>query len=404
MPTIAKPLGALAVKNLKAEGLHAVGTVSGLHLSISASGARSWILRTKIGTRRSDIGLGAYPAVSLALAHEKAQAIKESIKQGIDPVAARTRNRNTVEWTFERCALEYIKLHRTSWKNAKHASQWENTLSTYAYPHLGAKHVRDIYVGDVLSVIEPHWLTKNETMVRIRNRIELVLSWAAVRGYRSKENPAAWRGNLDSTLPKPSKVNQREAHKALPFTQAHDFMAQLRQTQGMSAKCLEWLILTATRSNEAREATWAEIDVQGAAWTIPAVRMKAGREHRIPLSATALKLLQAMPRFEGTDLIFPGRDTEKPLSDMSMTLVMRRMKVDAVPHGFRSTFVDWAAERTSYPPELREMALAHTLGDKTQAAYQRGDLFERRRALMSDWAAYIDTPPTSGNIIQFKTA
>ena len=404
MPKLAKPLGALAVKNLKDEGLHAVGTVSGLHLSISANGARSWILRTKIGARRSDVGLGAYPAVSLALAHEKAQAIKESIKQGIDPVAARSRSRNTVEWTFERCALEYIKLHRTSWKNAKHASQWENTLTTYAYPHIGPKHVRDVDVGGVLSVIEPHWLTKNETMVRLRNRIELVLSWAAVRGYRSKDNPAVWRGNLDSVLPKPSKVNQRQAHKALPFTQAHDFMVQLRQTQGMSAKCLEWLILTATRSNEAREATWAEIDLQSASWTIPAARMKGGREHRIPLSAAALALLETLPRFEGTDLIFQGRVNGKPLSDMSMTLQMRRMKVDAVPHGFRSTFVDWAAERTSYPVELREMALAHTLGDKTQAAYQRGDMFERRRALMNDWAVFIDTPPNSANIIHFKAA
>lgn len=404
MPKIAKPLGALAVKNLKAEGLHAVGTVSGLHLSISASGARSWILRTKIGTRRSDIGLGAYPAVTLALAHEKAQATKEGIKQGIDPVAARTRNRSTVEWTFERCALEYIKLHRASWKGAKHASQWENTLATYAYPKIGAKHVRDIAVGDVLSVIESHWLTKNETMVRVRNRIELVLSWAAVRGYRAKENPAAWKGNLAGTLPKASKVNQHEAHKALPFTQAHDFMVELRQTAGTGAKCLQWLILTATRSNEARGATWSEIDLQNAAWTIPAARMKAGREHRIPLSPAALALLQSLSKFEGTDLAFPGRDVKKPLSDMSMTLVLRRMKVDAVPHGFRSTFVDWAAERTSYPVELREMALAHTLGDKTQAAYQRGDMFERRRALMSDWAAYIDTPPITGNIIQFKTA
>ena len=343
-------------------------------------------------------------AVSLALAHEKAQAIKETIKQGIDPVAARTRSRSTVEWTFERCALEYIKLHRTSWKNAKHASQWENTLETYAYPHIGAKHVRDIGVGDVLSVIEPHWLTKNETMVRIRNRIELVLSWAAVRGYRSKDNPAAWRGNLDSALPKPSKINKRLPHKALPFTQAYEFMGRLRQTKGMSAKCLEWLILTATRSNGARGATWTEIDLQNAAWTIPAARMKAAREHRVPLSAAALALLQAMPRFEGTNLVFPGRDVKKPMSAMSMTLVLRRMKVDAVPHGFRSTFVDWAAERTSYPLELREMALAHTLGDKTQAAYQRGDMFERRRALMNDWAAYIDTPPTSGNLIQLKAA
>ena len=404
MPKIAKPLGALAVKNLKAEGLHAVGTVSGLHLSINKQGARSWILRTKIGSRRSDIGLGAYPAVSLALAHEKATATKESIKQGIDPVAARRRTRSVVDWTFERCALEYITLNRAGWRNAKHGAQWENTLATYVYPTMGAKHVRDVGVGDVLAVIEPHWLTKNETMVRVRNRIELVLSWAAVRGYRSKENPAAWRGNLDSTLPKPSKVNRRDAHKALPFAKIHEFMCQLRQAKGMSAQCLQWLILTSARSGEARGATWAEIDLQAAAWTIPAARMKAGREHRVPLSAPALALLANTPRFVGNDYIFQGQNNNKPLSDMSMTLIMRRMNADAVPHGFRSTFVDWAAERTNYPPELREMALAHTLGDKTQAAYQRGDLFERRRALMADWAAYIDTPPATGNVVQIKTA
>ena len=265
---------------------------------------------------------------------------------------------------------------------------------------MGNKHVRDIVVGDVLAVIEPYWLTKNETMVRLRNRIELVLSWASARGYRPKENPAAWRGNLDATLPKPSKVNKRTAHKALPFTQINGFMSALRLSDGMSAKCLQWLILTATRSNEARGAQWSEIDEKTASWTIPASRMKAGREHRVPLSKAALALLKTIPKFEGNDNIFQGRD-DKPLSDMSMTLQMRRMKADAVPHGFRSTFVDWAAEMTNYAPELREMALAHTLGDKTQSAYQRGDLFERRRALMEDWAIYIDAKPQN-NVIPLR--
>lgn len=343
-----------------------------------------------IGSRRSDIGLGGYPEVTLAQAHERARAIKDSIRRGIDPIAERREQRGAVEWTFRRCADEYIKLHRLGWKNAKHAQQWENTLATYAYPKLGDKHVSDIDVGLVLAVIEPQWNTKNETMVRVRNRIELVLAWAAVRGYRSKENPAAWRGNLDATLPKPSKVNRRESHKALPVGQVHGFVERLRGTQGLSAKCLEWLILTATRSQEARCATWSEIDLDGGIWTIPAERMKAGREHRIPLSGAALDLLRALPRFDVSDLVFPGQGG-KPLSDMTLTQMMRRMNVQAVPHGFRSTFVDWAAERTSYPVELREMALAHTLSDKTQAAYQRGDLFNRRRALMADWAKFINS-------------
>ena len=392
MPKLAKPLGALAVKNLKGEGLHAVGVVAGLYLSISATGTRSWILRTQIGSKRSDIGLGSYPAVTLASAHEKAQATKDSIKLGHNPIAERRASRSIVEWTFKRCSEEYIKLHRSGWKNAKHAQQWENTLDTYAFPIIGNRHVRDVGVGDVLAIIEPDWSTKNETMVRLRNRIELVLAWAAGRQYRPKENPAAWRGNLDAILPKPSKVNKRTAHKALPFEQVNGFMATLRLSEGMSAKCLEWLILTATRSNEARGAQWSEIDEKTASWTIPADRMKAGHAHRVPLSQSALALLKTIPKFEGNDNIFQGR-TDKPLSDMSMTLQMRRMKVDAVPHGFRSTFIDWAAECTNYAPELREMSLAHSLGDKTQAAYQRGDLFERRRALMEDWAGFIDAKP-----------
>jgi len=403
MPRIAKPLGALAVKNLKAKGLHAVGGVSGLHLAVSESGARSWILRTMIGRKRSDIGLGSYPAVTLAAAHEKAQATKERIKLGTNPITERKSRRSTIDWTFETCALEYIKLHRSGWKNDKHASQWENTLQTYAYPKIGSKHVQDITAGNVLEVIEPHWLTKNETMVRLRNRIELVLSWAAARGYRPKENPAAWRGNLDATLPKPSKVNKRVSHPALPADQIHDFMNALSAAQGMSAKCLQWLVLTATRSNEARGTQWSEIDLNAACWTIPASRMKAGREHRIPLSTSAMTLLKSIPKFEGNDNVFQGRDSN-PLSDMSMTLQMRRMKANAVPHGFRSTFVDWAAEHTNYPPELREMALSHTLSDKTQAAYQRGDLFERRRALMEDWARFIDRKPIRANVTQLRGA
>jgi integrase len=403
MPKLAKPLGALAVKNLLNEGLHAVGGVSGLYLAVNSNGARSWILRTKVGSKRSDIGLGSYPSISLAMAQAKATETKESIKKGIDPIAERKRQKVLVEWSFERCAVEFISLHRNGWKNEKHAQQWENTLKTYAFPLIGNKHVSAISVGDVLSVIEPNWLSKNETMNRVRNRIELILGWAAVRGYREKENPASWRGNLSGTLPKPSRVNKREAHKALPFAEMNSFMKKLRQSDGMSAKCLQWLILTATRSNEARGALWSEIDMENKSWVIPPERMKGGREHRIPLSQSALKLIQELPRFEGNDLVFQGRG-DKPLSDMAMTLVMRRLKADAVPHGFRSTFVDWAAESTSYPPELREMALAHALGGKTQASYQRGDLFERRRSLMNDWAKFIDTEPSSAKVHKLRVA
>lgn len=403
MPKIAKPLGALEVSRLAGSGLHAVGTVAGLYLSINANGARSWILRTKIGDRRTDLGLGSYPAITLAVARERALEAKDLIRQGVDPVADKRAKRAVIEWTFDRCAAEYIAINRAGWKNAKHAQQWENTLATYASPVFGAKHVREIGVSEVLSAIQPHWLTKNETMVRLRNRIELVLAWAAVRGYRDKENPAAWRGNLDSVLPKPSRVNKRKPHKALPYREVNAFVSRLALSEGMSAKCLHFLILTATRSNEARGAQWSEIDLDAKTWTIPAERMKAGNAHRVPLSAPAIELLKSLPRFEGNDNVFQGR-ADKPLSDMSLTLHMRRMKIDAVPHGFRSTFSDWAAECTNYPLELREMALAHTITNKTQAAYQRGDMFERRRALMADWAVFVAAPPSPARVVQIRGA
>ena len=407
MPRIAKPLTALDVKRLTAPGFHAVGTVAGLHLVVTATGARSWILRTKIGTKRSDVGLGGYPAVTLAEAHEKARATKAQISAGVDPLQQRRQNRTTIEWTFDRCAAEYIKLHRDSWKNAKHAAQWESTLATYAAPVIGSKHVRDVTVGDVLAIIEPHWLTKNETMVRLRNRIELVLSWAASREYRPKENPAAWRGNLQHSLPKPSKVNQRQHHAALPAREMHGFFQRLALVEGMAAKALQWVILTACRSGEARGATWGEIDFNAGLWSIPESRMKAGRPHTVPLPPEALELLQSLPRFVppegGPDYLFPGRSGGQ-LSDMSMTALMRRMKVEAVPHGFRASFTEWASELTSYPVELREMALAHALDDKTREAYQRGAMVEKRRQMMADWSRFLTTAPAQATVTSIKRA
>jgi integrase len=404
MPKIARALTALEVKRLTKPGLSMVGTVPGLGLSISAKNpeSRSWILRTTVGSRRPDLGLGPYPAVPLAEAIQKARDMLAVISAGVDPVAQRKAKQATVEWTFKRCALAYIAVHKDSWKNAKHAQQWTNTLVTYVYPKFGEKHVRDVEVADILAAIEDQWASKNETMVRVRNRIELVLAWAGARGYRSKENPARWRGNLDQVLPKPSKVNNRESFEAMPIGDMYAFMRRLRAVEGMSAKALEFVILTASRSGEARGATWPEIDLQEAVWSIPKERMKAGRPHRVPLSDEVLTMLQDLPKVAGNEHLFPGRE-DKSLSDMALTAAMRRMNLTAVPHGFRSTFTDWAAERTAYPNEVREMALAHVIGNQTEAAYRRGDLFDKRRKMMADWAKFIDTPPAAGKVLPIRS-
>ena len=398
MPKIAKELSAIEVKRLAAPGLHAVGTVAGLCLNVKPTGARSWVLRTKIGTRRSELGLGGYPAVTLAMAFDRSRAALDQIRAGTDPAAARRAARVTVEWTFRKTALAYIEAHRAGWRNAKHATQWENTLETYAYPFFGEKHVRDVGKGDVLAAIEPIWATKNETAVRLRSRIELVLDYAVHLEYRHEgPNPARWRGNLDKALPAARKVAKVEHFEAMPIDNMHGFMGRLRASAGQGARALEFAILTASRTGAVRAATWDEIDLDASLWTVPGDKMKAGRPHRVPLSPRAVELLKSLPVFEGVPLVFPGA-TGKPMSDMSLTAVMRRMGLTAVPHGFRSTFSDWCAERTSTPPEVREMALAHAVGDKTEEAYRRGDLFEKRRQVMDLWASFIDTEPVRGNV------
>jgi len=398
MPKLAKALSALEIKRLTQPGLHAVGTVAGLRLLVKDSGARSWVLRTMIGTRRAELGLGGYPTVSLSQAIEYAREALQQIRSGTDPAAERRAKRVTVEWTFERTALAYIEAHRPSWKNAKHALQWESTLKAYAYPVFGHKHVRNVSKSDVLAAIEPIWSTKNETASRVRNRIELVLSYAVQRELRPEGlNPARWRGNLDMALPQLSRKSRIEHHAALVIDQIHGFMQQLQQLEGMGSKALEFLILTAARSGEVRGASWSEIDLEAGTWSIPAERMKASRPHRVPLSARAVELLEGLPRFEGVELVFPGK-SGKALSDMTLTAVLRRMKVKATAHGFRSTFRDWAAERTIIPGEVAEMALAHAVGDQTEAAYRRGDLFEKRRELMGLWAKFIETPPAKGSV------
>ncbi len=401
MPKIAKPLKAIEVKRLTAPGLHAVGTVPGLRLLVKPTGARSWVLKTKIGTRRAELGLGGYPAVTLADAHEAARAALRKVRDGADPAAERRATRAVITWTFKRTALAYIEAHRAGWRNAKHARQWQSTLQTYAFPVFGEKHVRDVSKGDVLAVIEPLWQTKNETAVRLRSRIELVLNFAVQREYRPDgPNPARWRGNLDGALPAARKVAKVQHFEALPIDALPGFMARLLAAAGMGARALQFAILTASRTGAVRTAEWGDIDLDGAVWTAPAEKMKGGRPHRVPLSRQALELLRALPRFEvedgKPDLVFPGTKAG-PLSDMSLTAVMRRMKLTAVPHGFRSTFSDWCAERTATPAEVREMALAHAVGDRTEAAYRRGDLFDKRRELMQSWADFIDGAAAGGS-------
>lgn len=398
MPKVAIELSALAVKNLRKPGMHFVGTVPGLALHITDEGARSWILRVMVAGRRREMGLGPFPAVPLVEAHRKAREAREAIAKGLDPLAERRAQKSAniaataSALTFKRCAEDYITKHAAEWKSAKHAQQWGNTLAAYAYPVLGELLVRDVQKQHVLRVLEPIWTTKTETASRVRGRIELVLSYAMQAGYRPDGmNPARWRGGLDKLLPRPSKVSVAEHHRALPIDNAPSFMVQLRDVGGMGARALEFAILTAARSGEVRGATWAEIDLDGKVWTVPAARMKAGREHRVPLSAAALSLLNDLPRSDDDGaLLFPAAGGGT-LSDMTLSAVMRRMQVDAVPHGFRSTFRDWAAERTKYPNELAEMALAHTIENKAEAAYRRGDLLQRRADMMADWAAFLSS-------------
>ncbi len=408
MPKLAKELGALAVSKLTAPGLHFVGGVAGLALQVTPGGARAWTLRVSIAGRRRDLGLGAYPGVPLAMARDKARQARELIRQGVDPIerqrAAASALRAAVasSLTFKETAKAYMTTHEAGWKNAKHAQQWRNTLDQYAYPVMGDLLVRDVDKEHVLAVLRPIWTTTNETAVRLRGRIELVLSYAMQAGYRPEGlNPARWKGGLDKLLPAPGKVAKGGHHPALPVAQVGAFMVRLRAAQGMGARALEFAILTAGRSGEARGATWAEMDLDANVWTIPASRMKAGKEHRVPLSDVAVRLLQALPRMAGTELVFPASRGGQ-LSDMTLSAVLRRMEVPAVPHGFRSTFRDWAAERTNYPREAAEMALAHTIESKVEAAYRRGDLFEKRRAMMREWAEFLATPAQSASVLPIK--
>lgn len=383
-------LSALAVQRAKQRGYLADG--GGLYLQLSGSGAKSWVFRYRLNGRLREMGLGPARDVTLAEARETALACRKQRLAGIDPIAARTAERQQAvlqsakAMTFRQCAEAYVEAHKSGWKNLKHADQWSATLKTYAYPVLGDVSIQSVDVALVMKVLDSIWATKTETASRLRGRIERVLDWAAVRGFREGDNPARWRGHLDHLLPQPTKVKQVQHHPALPYSQIVSFMTKLRQQPGIAAMALEFAILTAARTGEVIGGTWAEMDLDRAIWTIPAGRMKAGREHRVPLSDPAVALLERSYEARHGDYVFPGGMAGKSLSNMALLSLLRRMNFSHVTaHGFRSTFKDWTMECTSFPNEVSEMALGHAVGDKVEAAYRLGDLFEKRRELMQAW-------------------
>ena len=426
MPKLAKELSPLEVKRLAHPGrgqnvTFAVGGVNGLLLQITPTGSRTWILRTLVGGKRREIGLGGYPDATLAQARERAREAKDMIRTGIDPVEDRKAKRAALAatrsrgLTFKDAVDRYLAAKLEAFKNEKHRQQWQNTLSTYALPKLGAMLVSDIAVQDVLRVLEPIWKTKTETASRLRGRMEAILSWATVAGHRSGDNPARWAGNLKELLPAPSKLGRQVNQPAIQIDDADRWLAALRARDGIGSRALEFLALTVARSQEVRGALWDEIDLERGIWIIPAARMKMGREHRVPLSVAARSLLQTLPRLTESDLVFPAPRGGK-LSDMTLSATMRRLheadvenggqgfvdrasKRPAVPHGLRSTFRDWVAERTTYPGEMAEVALAHQVSNAVEAAYRRGDMIEKRRNMMAAWGDFL---AGKGEIVQIR--
>lgn len=403
----AHKLKPLAVDKLKKAGLHGDG--AGLWLKVTEAGSKSWILRYTSGGRERWMGLGPYPDVSVAEAREKAAELRKQVRAGIDPLdekheqRAISRAATARSVTFDWCAEQFIDAHKAGWRNPKHVDQWRNTIATYASPIIGKLSVDKVDTAHIMRIMEKDalWTQKNETASRLRGRLENVMDWATVRKYRAGDNPARWKGHLDKLLPAKSKVQKNEHHAALPWPEIGTFMEAMRKVEGMGALALEFAILTAARSGEVRGATWTEIDIDSGMWIVPAERMKAKREHRVPLSKQALAVLTKAGTKEG--LIFPGMKKETALSDMSLSAVLKRMaRSDLTVHGFRSTFRDWCAESTNYPRDMAEMALAHTVGDKVEAAYRRGDMLDKRRHMMQAWADFCDKKIT-GEVIPMRS-
>ena len=408
-------LTALKVEKAKEPGMYADG--GGLYLRVTDTGAKNWILRYMLDHRPRWMGLGPLSLYGLQDARARALDARRKRHEGIDPIEARraehARQRLDAAKvvTFKQCAEAYIASHRAGWRNEKHKYQWSATLSTYAYPVIGVLPVQSIDTALVLKVLEPIWTVKSETASRVRQRVENILDFAKVRGYRDRENPARWRGHLDKLLPARSKVRQVEHHAALPYAELPGFLASLRTREAVAARGLEFLILTAARTGEVIGARWHEIDLLDKTWTVPAGRMKAHREHRIPLSPRALAILGEMQTArqndDGNAFVFPGLKPGKPLSNTAFLMLMRRMgRGDLTAHGFRATFKTWASERISCQNEIVEAALAHTVGGKVEQAYMRGDLFEKRRRLMSQWVTFCTTGPQErhGKVVAFAVS
>ena len=409
-------LTTVQVRQARRRGLYGDG--GGLFLQVGAGGAKSWVFRFKQAGRLRVMGLGPVHTVSLAEARDKATDCRKLRLNGVDPIDDRRAARSAAKFeaakaiTFEQCAEAYIAAHKAGWRSEKHAAQWPSTLASYVYPVLGSLSVQAVDVALVMRVLEQKiagagdealWRARPETASRVRGRIESILDWATARGYREGENPARWRGHLENLLPPRSKVRRVEHHAALPYPEIGAFMAELRAIGGIAARALEFTILTAARTGEAVGARWGEINFPDRLWTVPGERMKAGKEHRVPLSNAALAILGDLAAIRSDDHVFPGGRVGRPLSNMAMLMLLRRMsRGDLTAHGFRSSFRDWAAECTSFPTEVAEMALAHTVSDKVEAAYRRGDLFQKRRQLTEAWAALCDAPALGGEVVPIR--
>lgn len=381
----------MQVRNLREPGRYGDG--NGLYLVVDPSGAKRWLLRVVVQGKRRDIGLGGTSLVTLAEAREKAITFRKIAREGGDPLAARLKAVVVVVPTFAEAAEQVYADHKATWRNEKHAAQWITTLRTYAVPFIGTKRVDQIDTPDILKVLSPIWLTKPETARRVRQRLGTVFDWAKTAGHRSGDNPVE---GVARGLPKQS--GDEKHHAALPFAEVPAFVANLRanETGLVTRLAFEFLILTAARTSEVLEAEWGEIDGTAKVWTVPAARMKAGRVHRVPLGERTLAILeQAKPLAMGSRYLFPGRDGERPLSNTVFLMMLRRMKIAITAHGFRSSFRDWAAETTSFPREVVEMALAHTIENKVEAAYRRGDLLDKRRELMEAWETYVSQGGTN---------
>jgi integrase len=404
MSTNVNKLSARAVANANKPGLYGDG--GGLYLQVSNNGSKSWLFRFKVAGRSRYMGLGSLNTVSLAKARELAGECRRLRLQGVDPIEHRNGARAAARleaakgMSFDQCRDAFVAAHKVGWRNAKHRSQWVNTLSTYASPILGKLPVHSIDVALVTKVLEPIWITKPETASRLRGRIERILDWAKARGFRTGENPARWRGHLDHLLPARSKVRKVRHHPALPFGEIPAFMADLRERNGVAARALEFTVLTAGRTGEVLCAKWDEIDLGLRMWTIPADRMKSYREHRVPLCDEASSVLEQTKAVRSSEFVFPGHRHGKPLSNMALLMTLRRMGCsDLTTHGFRATFKTWASERTTFPREVVEAALAHVIGEKTEAAYQRGDFSHKRRKLMEAWGRYCASPTGVGDVV-----